>query len=45
LSAANDRIVFLEKQCQDLISGSGLKDLETIVQKAVDAVRATDAQH
>ena len=45
LSAANDRIVFLEKQCQELISGSPLNDLETIVQKAVDAVRATDAQH
>ncbi len=45
LSAANDRIVFLEKQCQELVSGSPLKDLETIVQKAVDAVRATDAQH
>jgi flagellar motor component MotA len=45
LSAANNRIDFLEKQCQELISGSPLKDIETIVQKAVDAVRATDAQH
>lgn len=45
LSAATDRIVILEKQCHDLMSGSALKDLETIVQKAVDAVRATDAQH
>ena len=45
LSAANDRIVFLEKQCQELISGSTLKDVEPIVQKAVDAARTADAQH
>jgi hypothetical protein len=45
LSAANNRIVVLEEQRQDLINGNALKNLETIVQKAVDVARAADAQH
>ena len=45
LAEAKTRIDFLEKQCQDLISGSAMKDLEAIVQKSVDAARASGPQN